>query len=79
MVINSSEPLDMNPSLTYESNNYSNFNDYHLETPKSQSGNMSMIIRPDSNTNLISKNNSIKDGTTASIVSVPLTKKPQKR
>ena len=51
----------MNPSLIHESNNYSNFNDYHLETPQSQSSNIPMISRPDSNTNLISKNNNIKD------------------
>ena len=79
IVINSPEILDMNPSLTHESNNYSNFNDFHLETPQSQSGNISMISRPDSNTNLISKNNSIKDGTTASTVTMPLTKKSKKK
>ena len=79
IVINSPEQLDMNPSLTHESNNYSNYNDYHLETPQSQSGNVSMISRPDSNTNLISKNNSIKDGTTSSTVTVPLSKKTKKK
>ena len=79
IVINSPENLDMNPNLTHESNNYSNYNDYHLETPQSQYGNMSMISRPDSNTNLISKNNSIKDGTTSSTITVPLSKKSKKK
>ena len=79
IIINSPENLDMNPSLTHESNNYSNYNDYHLETPQSQSNNMSMISRPDSNTNLISKNNSIKDGTSSSTVTVPLSKKSKKK
>ena len=79
IVINSPENLDMNPNLTHESNNYSNYNDYHLETPQSQYGNMSMISRPDSNTNLISKNNSIKDGTTSSTITIPLSKKSKKK
>jgi phospholipid-transporting ATPase len=79
IIINAPENLDMNPSLTHESNNYSNYNDYHLETPQSQSGNMSMISRPESNTNLISKNNSVKEGTSASTVTVPLSKKAKKK
>ena len=79
IIINSPEKVDMVPNLTQQSNNYSNYNDYHLETPQSQSGNMSMISRPDSNTNLISKNNSIKDGTTASTLTAPMSKKTRKK
>ena len=79
IIINSPEKMDMIPNLTQQSNNYSNYNDYHLETPQSQSGNMSMISRPDSNMNLISKNNSIKDGTTASTATAPMSKKTRKK
>ena len=78
IILNSPEPIGLSPSLTHESNNYSNCNDFHLETPPSQSGNVSMISRPESNSNLISKN-SIKDGTTASTITVPMTKKIKKK
>ena len=75
--MNSPDNLDINNyNLTHDSNNYSNGNDYHLETPVSQSGNLSMISKPDSNTNLISKNNSVKDGTTTS---TSFTKKVKKK
>ena len=79
IILNSPEQMNNNPNFTHESNNISNINDYHLETPQSQSGNISIISRPDSNTNLISKNNSIKDGTTASTITAPKTKKIKKK
>ena len=79
--MNSPDNLNINdPNLTHDSNNYSNYNDYHLETPVSQSGNLSMISKPESNTNLISKNNNIKEGTTASTTfTMPGTKKIKKK
>lgn len=69
-----------NQNMTHDSNNFSNDIDYHLETPASQCGNLSMISKPDSNTNLISKNNIIKEGTTASTTfTMPNTKKLKKK
>ena len=82
IVINSPDNnIDINnPNLTHDSNNYSNYNDYHLETPVSQSGNLSMISKPESNTNLISKNNSIKEGAiTNTTITVPGSKKLKKK
>ena len=75
LIMNSPEPIGLRPILTHGSNN--NDNEYHLETPPSQSGNMSMISRPESNSNLISKN-SIKDGTSSSTITVAKSKKIKK-
>ena len=79
IILNSPENLKINPNLSHESNNFSNYNDYQLETPKSQSVNMSMISKQESNNNLISKNNSIKDGTTSSTITVPVSKTMKKK
>ena len=73
------EHMNNNPNFTHESNNNSNNNDYHLETPQSQSGNISMISRPNSNYNRISNHNSLKDVTMGSSITMPRTKKIKKK
>ena len=78
ILINSIEPGDLNQNYSHDSKFTSNNNDLHLETPQSQSNNLSMISRQESNINL-GKTNSMKDGTTASTLTVPTTKKLKKK
>ena len=74
---NSPQQVVLSPNLTHESNNFFN-NDYHLETPQSQSGNLSMISRPESNNNLVSKN-TIQEGTSSSTMNISHLKKTKKK
>jgi len=78
VIINSIDPGDAIQNYSHDSKYYTNNNDLHLETPQSQSNNLSMISRKESNINLC-KANSMKDGTTASTLTVPLTKKKKKK
>jgi hypothetical protein len=70
--------LDKNPDFTNHSNNYSNINDCNAETPQYNSGNMSMISKQDSNSNLVPKNSITKEGTSASTITLPHSKKKSK-
>ena len=72
----SQENKGMISNASQQSNNYSNNNENNSETPQSQAGN---LTRPESNTNLISKSNSIKDGTTANTVNVHKRTKKKKK
>ena len=61
ITLNSPQKFINGQKYKHESNNNLNINDFNLETPsQNQSNNISMISRPDSNTIIISKNNSIK-------------------
>ena len=78
IIINSIEPGDINQNYSHDSKYNSNNNDLHLETPQSQSNNLSMISRQESHVKLV-KANSMKDGTTASTLTVPMTKKAKRK
>ena len=82
IVINQPDNIEKNQNLIHESNNNTNNNDNNYETPQSQSNNLSIISRQDSNIKNISKNNSIKDGTTGTTTSTitdQMKKKNKKR
>ena len=80
ITLNSPQNFNNGQKYKHESYNNLNINDFNLETPsQNQSNNISMISRPDSNTIIISKNNSIKDDPTSSTNTMPRTKKVRKK
>ncbi len=74
ILINCIEPTEINQYFSHDIKCNSNNNDLHIETPQSQSNNLSMVSRPESNVN-IGKTNSMKDITTASTLTFPMSKK----
>ena len=78
IIINPIDPGDIIQNYSHDSKYNENNNDLHLETPQSQSNNLSMISKPESNV-IIYKANSMKDGTTASTLTVPLSKKIKRK
>ncbi len=73
ILINTVEPADLIQN-SHDSKCNSNNNDLRLETPQSQSNNLSMVSKPESNIN-IGKTNSMKDITSASSLTFPTSKK----
>ncbi len=66
ILISSIDNSEKNQHLSNQSNNNSHYNDYNIETPQYNSGNMSMISNKESNNNFKSKNNKAKDATSTS-------------